>query len=244
VWFSARAGESRVCGGCHEDRVKTTTVDPGLTQAFAIGPTDARATALRNTRLSSLADLANSNLITTQNGKTIGDERLVGMAWDKALQPVFDAKCISCHDGTPSAANPTYSITTADGASVQWTFDLRGVKKPLIIDGMDLAGEWSASYFSIAGPDMEALERGNLMVSPEFKVYMEPQNARGSILIQKVNPTQLYPAPSATRAFPTSPHSSVGYPELTSTEFLKLILAADMGVNFYARENNPGVNTY
>jgi hypothetical protein len=27
VWFSARANESRVCGGCHEDRVKTTVVD-------------------------------------------------------------------------------------------------------------------------------------------------------------------------------------------------------------------------
>ncbi|MBA3499562.1 MAG: hypothetical protein H0T65_04260, partial [Deltaproteobacteria bacterium] len=245
IWFSARANESRVCGGCHEDRVKTTVVNPGLLEASVIGPTDARGTAARNTRLSSLADLANANLITTQNGKTIGDERLLGMAWDKALQPVFDAKCISCHEGTPSAANPTYTISTADGlTSVSWTFDLRGVKKPLVIDGEDLAGEWSASYFSVAGPDMEAIEDGNLVVSSEFKVYMKPQDARGSILIQKVNPTQLYPAPSSARAFTTSPHSGVGYPELTSAEFLKLILAADMGVNFYARENNPGVTSY
>jgi hypothetical protein len=245
IWFSARANESRVCGGCHEDRVKTTVVNPGLLEASVIGPTDARGTAARNTRLSTLADLANANLITTQNGKTIGDDRLLGMAWDKALQPVFDAKCISCHEGTPGAANPTYTISTADGtSSVSWTFDLRGVKKPLIVDGEDLAGEWSASYFSVAGPDMEAIEMGNLVVSSEFKVYMRPQDARGSILIQKVNPTQLYPAPTTTRAFTTSPHSGVGYPELTSTEFLKLILAADMGVNFYARENNPGVTSY
>ena len=121
-------------------------------------------------------------------------------------------------------------------------------KIPLMIDGMDLAGEWTASYFSIAGPDMEAIEEGDLVVSGAFKVYMEPQDARGSILIQKVNPTRLYPAPSNERAFATTPHSvdanGVGYPELTPTEFLKLILAADMGVNFYARENNPGIANY
>ena len=79
-----------------------------------------------------------------------------------------------------SAANPTYTISTMDGTeSVTWTFDLSATKKPLVIDGMDLAGEWSASYFSIAGPDMEAIEEGNLVVSGEFKVYMKPQDARG-----------------------------------------------------------------
>ena len=245
VWFSARAGESRVCGGCHEDRTKTTLVDPGVTQAFAIGPLDARASIARADRMSTLADLANADLVTTQNGKTVGDDKLVGMAWDKAVQPIFDAKCVSCHDGTPGPANPTYTISTADGLqSVTWTFNLSGAKLPLVIDGEDIAGEWTASYFSIAGPDMEAIEEGNLVISGDFKVYMEPQNARGSLLIQKVNPTKLYPAPSSERAFTTTPHSSVGYPELTPTEFLKLILAADMGVNFYARENNPGLESY
>jgi hypothetical protein len=247
VWFSARANESRVCGGCHEDRVKTSIVDPGITQAFAIGPTDAMGTTLRGSRLSTLADLANPNLITTANGKTVGDTKLVGMAWDKALQPLFDAKCISCHEGTPSAANPTYTISTADGTSTAtWTFDLRGIKKPMIVDGEDLAGEWSASYFSVAGPDMEAIEMGDLVVSPEFKVYMRPQDARGSIIVQKVNPTRLYPAPSSERAFPgMTPHSAGGtYPELTPAEFLKLIMAADMGVNYWARENSPGIQSY
>ena len=50
VWFSARPNESRVCGGCHEDRVKSTVVDPGITQAFAIGPTDGRSMAPRAAR--------------------------------------------------------------------------------------------------------------------------------------------------------------------------------------------------
>jgi len=242
VWFSGRPNESRVCGGCHEDRAATTVVDPGLTEAFAIGPTAAMATTPRSNRQSSLADLADPNLI---GANAAGAEKLVGMAWDAAIQPVLDAKCVSCHDGSASAANPSYTITDpTTGESVTWTFNLSGAKVPLVIGGMDLAGEWPASYFSIAGPDMEAIEEGNLMVSSAFKVYMKPQNARGSELIQKVNPTRLFPTPSAERAFTTSPHSSVGYPELTSTEFYKLILAADMGVNYYARENNPGSARY
>jgi hypothetical protein len=245
VWFSARANESRVCGGCHEDRVKTVVVDPGLTQAFAIGPLDAKGTVARAARLSTEADLLNPNLITATGANA---DKLVGMAWDKAIQPIFNAKCIGCHEGTPGANNPTYTISTEDGLqSVSWTFDLRGIKKSLIIDGEDLAGEWSASYFSVAGPDMEAFEENNLVVSGGFKVYMKPQDARGSLLVQKVNPTRLYPQPSNERAFTTSPHSQTapgGYAELTSTEFLKLILAADMGVNYYARENSPGATRY
>jgi len=77
---------------------------------------------------------------------------------------------------------------------------------------------------------------------------MEPQNSRDSYVIRLLNPTQMFPAPNAgVRAFNTSPHSSVGYDsgrELTATEFYKLILAADMGVNYYARENNPMVSRY
>ena len=66
------------------------------------------------------------------------------------------------------------------------------------------------------------------------------------LLIQKINPTQLFPQPNAAvRAFATSPHSvAQGYTELTPTEFYKLILAADMGVNYYARENDPMSSQY
>jgi hypothetical protein len=114
-----------------------------------------------------------------------------------------------------------------------------------MIGGMDLAGEWPASYFSIAGPDMEAFEEAGLVPMGNFKVYARPQNARESILIEKINPTQLFPEPNASvRAFSTTPHSQGNYAELTPTEFYKLILMADHGVNYYARENNPRLNNY
>ena len=37
IWISGRAGEQRVCGGCHEDRTKTPQLQPGQTQAQLAG---------------------------------------------------------------------------------------------------------------------------------------------------------------------------------------------------------------
>lgn len=244
VWFSARKNEARVCGGCHENRTGTTNVDPGQLDAFAIGATPMRGLAARADRKSSDAVLANANLIQADGS---GFDQLMGMAWDKAIQPIFNAKCVSCHGPDNQAGLAPYTITDpATGESVSWTFDLSATKKPLVIGGEDLAGEWSASYFSIAGPDMEAIDENDLMVSGNFKVYMRPQAARDSELIKKLNPTVVFPAPTAERAFSTTPHSQDGggYAELTPTEFYKLILAADMGANFYSRENAPGNADY
>lgn len=248
VWFSARPGESRVCGGCHESRSKTTVINPGITQAAAIGPTDAMGLVSRNRRMSTDAELS---------APDTSPDRLVGMAWDKAIQPVFDAKCISCHDGTPSAANPTYTIVDPTTGTTVSTFTFDLTNKPVTIDyGMGEVQEFPASYLSMAGPDMEAIDMGNLMVmgtlpckttagTPTLQC-LEPQNARDSYAIRLLNPTQLFPTPNTgKRAFDTSPHAQVqGFTDLTPTEFYKLILAADMGVNFYARENNPMLDRY
>jgi hypothetical protein len=174
---------------------------------------------------------------------------IVGVGWSNIVQPTFDGKCISCHEGTPGAANPTYTITdkTTGQVVLTWTFNLKS--DPMTINyGNGMMETFSASYFTMAGPDMEAIEKGGLMINGNFKVYMNPEDAAGSLVIQKVNPTQLFPVPNASvRAFTTAPHSQTpgGYDsgrELTATEFYKLILAADMGVNYYSRDNNPRVN--
>jgi hypothetical protein len=237
VWVSSRPGEARVCGGCHENRATTTVINPGITQAAAIGPTKAMGDLTRAQRMSTDAELSSP---------TTPPDRLVGMAWDKALQPVFNAKCVSCHDSANSAGIPGYTITDAMGNVVaQWTFNLSD--DPVTIDyGMGEMQTYSASYFTMAGPDREAIEKGGLMITGNFKVYMNPQDSRGSEVIKKLNPTQLFPTPDTNvRAFNTTPHSaSAGYTELTPTEFYKLILAADMGVNYYARENNPHSSSY
>jgi cytochrome c553 len=241
VWFSVGKGDSRVCGGCHEARDSSTVIDPGLTDAAAIGPTPMFGMAQRAQRRSSLNDLTSPDVISAAaGGKAAGHEKLVGMAWEPAIQSVLDAKCVSCHGDSNTAGIAPYTITDpVTGQSVSWTFNLSSTKKPLIVGGEDLAGAWPASYFSIAGPDMEAIEEANLVIGGNFKVYAKPQNARESLLLQKLNPTQLFPEPGTARAFAGTPHSQGKFTELTPTEFYKLILMADHGVNYYARENKP-----
>ncbi|MDB4955020.1 MAG: hypothetical protein JWO36_2589 [Myxococcales bacterium] len=255
VWFSARAGESRVCGGCHEDRAKTTVINPGITQAAAIGATMAMGDKTRAQRVSSLTDLASP---------TAPLDSLVGMAWDKAVQPIFDAKCVNCHNGVAGPANPTYQIVDPmnPAATFTWTFDLRPTQITMTIGtGVNAKmATYSASYFSMAGPDMEAIQKNHLMVTGTLPCKdtnnqptlecLSPTNARGSYAIRLLNPTKLFPTPDGSvRAFSTgpgaTPHSvTQSFTELTPAEIYKLILAADMGVNYFARENNPHDNTY
>ena len=97
----------------------------------------------------------------------------------------------------------------------------------------------------MAGPDMEAIEKAKLVVAGNFKVYLNPEDARGSIAVKLLNPVQQFPAQNAAvRAFATTPHMQGKGADLTPDEYYALILAADMGVNFYARENNPHSAAY
>ncbi|HEY0192599.1 MAG TPA: hypothetical protein VGC42_15880 [Kofleriaceae bacterium] len=228
VWFSGRPGEARMCGGCHEDRTRTTTVTPGQIDTFAAGATDLMSKVARADRMNKTAPVKGTDV--------------VGVPWNSLVQKVFDDHCIACHDGSKGAANPTYTVTDPSGvmAPVEWTFNLRSDALPASLALLGGGGKFTASYFSMAGPDMEALEKAKLMISGDFKVYMNPTDARNSIAIKLLNPMQQYPQDASVRAFATSPHLvAKGQPDLTPDELYKLILAADMGLNFFSRENNP-----
>lgn len=235
VWFSGRPGESRTCGGCHEDRALSQIINPGLTEAFAVGPTQLMPRTPRGQRLST----------------DYSRDKIVGVPWDKALQPIFDAKCISCHEGTPGDANPSYTITDpVSGESATWVFNLKSGPVNISVGKLMIDG-YSQSYLSLVGPDPEAIEKAKVMISGTFKIYMRPTDARGSEVIKKLNPVRQFPTQSTTepRAFPTvTAHSEnaggVGFTDLTPDEFYRLILAADMGANFYSRENNPDPRAY
>ncbi len=231
VWFSGRPGESRVCGGCHESRSETVTINPGITDAFAIGPTPM------------YGDISRAN----RKSMDFSRDKIMGVAWDTVLQPMFDAKCVSCHGDSNTAGLLPYTITDpATGMSVSWTFNLSGTA-PVFPAGFEEIGGDSAftkSYLSMAGLDMEAIEEGSLMVTGNYKVYLNPEDARNSLAIKLLNPVQQFPNQTSTRAFATTPHMSGRGTDLTADEFYALILAADNGVSFYARENNPGDNSY
>jgi len=231
VWFSARKGESRLCGGCHEDRALTTNVNPGQLQAFSIGAVDMQSTKSRDERQS----------------LNFSRDEVRGVAWDRALQPMFNANCTECHSATsPAIAGlEGYTITDpATGDFVTIKFDLSGTMLDLQSGSIDL-GSWPASYITMAGPDMEAIEEGNLVISGSFKVYMNAQDSRGSLAIKKMNPVVQFPAQGADRAFAGNGHmAEQGRTDISADDMYLLILAADMGVNFYARENNPGLTVY
>jgi hypothetical protein len=164
------------------------------------------------------------------------------MAWDKAVQPAFNGRCTGCHNGVPGPANPSYQIIDPATNMVVFSFTFDLTATPVMIPSEDGPQTYPASYVSIAGVDMEAVERLHLMIVGNYKTYAEPMNSRGSLLIQKINPTQVYPSPTTARAFATTAHSvdagGTGYAELSPAEFLRIILAIDNGLNYYARENS------
>jgi hypothetical protein len=236
VWFSGRPGESRVCGGCHENRTQTTIVKPGVIDAAVAANNQLFSTTPRNARL---------------NTNPASATQIVGVGWNTQLQPIFDRNCVTaCHDAGNSAGVKGYTITDpATGTSVSWALNLTGDPLPASLSVAAGGGAYSASYFSMAGPNTEAIEKNHLMISGNFKVYMNPEDAHGSIVMQKLNPTKLFPSPDANvRAFSVATNpvhlTAQGKSDLSPQEFYTLILAADMGVNYFARENNPHENIY
>jgi hypothetical protein len=236
VWFSARPGESRFCGGCHEDRASTTVIQPGITQAIAAGP--------------ALFDLPRAQ----RRSDTFTQASVFGVPWDKALQPIFTAKCAGCHDGDPNKpGNKSLTITdpTPPGFTQTIVFDLRdgpvaGGIGPMMLDG------YSKSHLSLLGPMLSRLEEDNpaIMITGDMPVYVEPAAARKSLLFEKLNPPQLYPtadcdagcvAAQQNRFKPGAPvhPQDVGGQALTNEEYYLLILSTDAGGQFYSRENAP-----
>ncbi|MEZ4402695.1 MAG: hypothetical protein R3B06_21925 [Kofleriaceae bacterium] len=225
VWFSGAKGESRFCGGCHENRSAATVIQPGVTQAIGRGPSTLLATTPRSGRKSTTFTKAGA----------------IGVPWDQALQPIFDAKCVSCHNGTPGPANPSWTISDpATGASFTWTFDLRGGPASYGV-GDEMLSAPSASHLSLVGPSMRDLERADLVVVGDLKIYVEPGDAHGSELMKVLNPPQQFPSVDMNhRAFTGMPaHARDLGVELTADEYYLLVLMADNGGQFYSRENAP-----
>jgi hypothetical protein len=225
VWFSGRPGEVRVCGGCHEDRSQPVTVTPAAITTFINASDSLFSTTPRGQRLRTNPASA---------------DQIVGVPWNTQVQPILDTNCIACHDAANTAGVQGYTIVDpVGGSTISVTLDLTGGPLPASLATV-AGGAFSRSYFSLAGPDIEAIERNNLMIMGNFKVYLKPLDARSSILIQKLNPTQVFPTPSSARAFVGAGHlPSLGRTDLSPLAFYTLILAADMGVNYFARENNP-----
>ena len=99
----ARApAKSRVCGGCHEDRAEDDGHQPRHHARRRDRPDGcSRHRAARQAHVVGRRPREPDLIAPTHRL-----DKLFGMAWDKAVQPIFDAKCVSCHDGTPQRRQP------------------------------------------------------------------------------------------------------------------------------------------
>lgn len=226
VWISGRAGEQRFCGGCHEDRAKNSLIAPGTTEAVQRGAIDLDAP--RAQRVS----------------YDYGYGKIRGVPWDKVLQPMFDAKCISCHDGTPGPANPSYTIVDKTTMTTfTFTFNLKGDKVEVNVgEKAGMGYDFPASYISLLGVG-EMLGEDLVEITGDYRTYVTPGSARESDVVKRLNPPQRFPSvDTGVRAFKdVKLHPvDVGGKELTPDEYYQLILNIDMGAQFYFRENKGG----
>jgi hypothetical protein len=110
---------------------------------------------------------------------------------------------------------------------------------------------YPVSHISLMGPSEMLREVAFTVTEGELRSYVEPGFARGSELIKMLNPPAIYPTVNlADRAFGANIHPkglTVGTIdgndprfELTPDEYYRLILMADLGGQFYSRENRPG----
>jgi hypothetical protein len=227
VWISGRAGETMICGGCHEDRAHPVPVSSVQRDRLLRAALPLMSTTPRSQRL---------------NRTPASADAIVGVGWDSQLQPIFDNNCIACHDSRNVAGVKPYTIAYPDGRQVIWTFDLSGGQLPPDMAAV-AGGTYSNSYFSLLGPDPAIVDREQLTQTGNVRMYVQPGNAQASLVIQLLNPTQIFPSPTPTRAFPTVPHlPDLGRPDLSALDDYLLILAIDMGATFYARENAPALH--
>jgi hypothetical protein len=245
IWISGRAGENRVCGGCHENRSNTPQLAPGQTLAQLAG-----AVNLDVPRAQRITPFVAGS--TTQYDFSYGNIR--GVPWDKAIQPILDAKCATCHDGDATKpGNPSYTVVDVTKGSMQtFVFDLRGQQLNVVV-GEKMTGAYTASYISVMG-------LGEIIGDDVVNIinvtggggnqygYVSAASAKDSKIIQMLNPPLQFPtADMNTRAFTTTPHmTEVGHPELelTSDEYYRFILNIDMGGQFYFRENHDTAQNY
>jgi hypothetical protein len=127
LWINGVPNEDRRCVGCHESRtgVGVPAIQPGQTVAEQSGPKDFT--------------------------EAIADR--VEYPWDKKVQPILDAKCVSCHNASTTTY---YYLTRTDPVTgVQTTYKIPSLdlsSTPITVYYDRKVATYPASYVSIFYP--------------------------------------------------------------------------------------------
>ena len=108
-----------------------------------------------------------------------------------------------------------------------------------------MVSAYSNSHLSLLGPAMLIEDPEiDVEITGDMPIYVNPEDARGSILIEVLNPPRQFPEPDLSdRAFGgIAGHADdKGFP-LTAEEYRLIVEMVDNGGQFYSRENAPGIN--
>jgi hypothetical protein len=226
LWIQGMPGESRVCGGCHEER--TGDISGRDTMAQQAGPTNLVIPLPDRQELPWYGAVAGSTQV----------------------QDVLDAKCASCHSGGANDpfAGQTYTVhvTTEEGEMLDYQIPVLDLSsRPLNAYYEREAVTYPASYVSLLYP---SAMMGEVRVEGTPIEWVVPGNARASRFIAKINidavnvdsKGTLTPKVPAEWAFKSAPHPENVGVSLTRQERLTLIRAIDLGGQYYSRRNIEG----
>jgi len=221
LWIQAMPGETRTCGGCHESRAQTSSATQGATLAQAL-PLDKK----------DYSKLAVADRIELPwAGATSGN-----------IQELFDAKCVSCHDGgsqDPFAGRHyTVTIPSEDPQAEPLTYEIPYLSlsgAPLDTYYERKTVTYAASYVSLLYPS--AMMSDSMVEGDVPPLWVVPGSARASRLIEKVNATPQDERAGQQWAWQSEPHPEDVGVSLTAAERLMLIRMADLGGQYFTRRN-------
>ncbi len=230
LWIQGMPGESRVCGGCHEERT-------GSVQGL---------TTIAERRTENLVKPAAERIELPWFAASTGSN----------VQDVLTAKCAGCHSGGADDpfAGQTYRVvvTLEDGpmAGEELTYDIPVLDlsdRPLNAYYENEAVTYPASYVTLLFP---SAMMGEIRVEGAPIEWVIPGNARASRVVAKMNINAVKYTEDADGvptlietdewAFPGGGHPEDEGVTLTREERLTLIRAIDLGGQYYSRRNVEG----
>jgi hypothetical protein len=153
------------------------------------------------------------------------------------VQTLLTAKCEGCHNSSTTTYYEVEMTDPVTGKETVYhipTLDLSATPVTVYYD--EGVTTWPASYVSIFYPATLAMGgmMGPKLVSGKIPpMWGIPEDARNSVLIQKLNVA----AADGTTAWPTAFHPEDKSVTLTADERQMLIRTMDLGGQYWARQN-------